>query len=149
MFNVAITRAREQQHLFVSVAAQELPSNSLLRLYLESSRQFNARHRQNDQLDQFQRQLCDALAGHNIETWQGYEIAGTEVDILCRWQGEYLALDLIGFPGPWMDFFELDTYKILQRAKVPMLPISYGLWLKNPSACIERIRSKLTREPQS
>lgn len=143
VFNVAITRAREQQHLFVSVAAQELPSNSLLRRYLESSRQFNARHRQNDQLDQFQRQLCDALAGHNIETWPGYEIAGTEVDILCRWQGEYLALDLIGFPGPWMDFFELDTYKILQRAKVPMLPISYGLWLKNPGACIERIRSKL------
>lgn len=45
----------------------------------------------------------------DLETWPGYSIPGTEIDILCRHENKYLAVNLIGFPGPWANFFEQDT----------------------------------------
>ncbi|QSX37012.1 DEAD/DEAH box helicase [Shewanella sedimentimangrovi] len=139
VFNVTITRAREQQHLFISVDADDLPADNLLARYLKSAREFIASHSQNNHIDDFQRILCEALTGQGIETWCGYELAGTEIDVLCRHSGKYLALDLIGFPGPWQDFFEINTYKILHRAGLNVLPISYGLWTLDPKLCIQRI----------
>lgn len=54
-----------------------------------------------------------------------------------------MAIDLIGFPGPWADFFELNTYKLFKRAGVEVLPISYGLWVVDKQACIAKVVKKL------
>lgn len=79
----------------------------------------------------------------DLETWPGYSIAGTEIDILCRHKNKYLTVDLIGFPGPWLNFFELDTNKLMKRAGVDILPISYGLWVTDKDACIAKISANL------
>ena len=87
--------------------------------------------------------MIKVLSNYQIECWAGYAIAGTEVDLLCRYNGRYLAIDLIGYPGPWADFFELDTYKIFSRAHIEILPISYGLWVVNQAMCINEIARRL------
>ena len=142
VFNVAITRARQKQVLFTSINENILPSNNLLKQYLASVSEFQATHSSVSELDEFQSEVINALTTHQIETWSGYTIAGTEVDILCRYKGHYLALDLIGFPGPWADFFELNTYKIFKRAGIDVLPISYGLWVVDKETCIQQVIKK-------
>ena len=146
VFNVCITRARQRQQLFVSIDENILPPTNLLRRYLMSAGQFEVNHGQNETIDLFQQQLISALKACDVECWSGYHVAGVEVDVLCRLNGKYLALDLIGYPGPWADFFELNTYKILQRAGIEILPISYGLWHIQPQVCLEHILTKLAIE---
>ncbi|MCL2914494.1 DNA2/NAM7 family helicase [Shewanella corallii] len=147
VFNVAITRAREQQHLFISFDAALLPATALVRRYLDSVSDFAASHSQNELVDEFQLAVVDALRERGVETWTGYEVAGTEIDILCRQHGRYLALDLIGYPGPWEQFFELNSYSILRRAGVQVIPISYGLWRTRPQSCIDKIVSSFETRP--
>ncbi|WP_405128528.1 AAA domain-containing protein [Pseudoalteromonas sp. PB2-1] len=147
VFNVTITRARQLQVLFLSVDATQLPKQNLLQKYLTSISEFEAKHSVHNQLDQFQHEVINELNKRAIETWPGYTIAGTEVDILCRYNGRYLAVDLIGFPGPWATFFELNTYKRFKRAGIEMLPISYGLWVVDKHACIEKIVTTMTEIP--
>lgn len=143
VFNVTITRARQKQILFLSIDETQLPENNLLRKYLGSINEFEATHSITSQIDEFQQSVISELDILAIETWPGYTIAGTEVDILCRYNNDYLAIDLIGFPGPWKDFFELNTYKLFKRAGVEVLPISYGLWVVDKEACLQEIIKKL------
>ncbi|WNC68017.1 ATP-binding protein [Thalassotalea nanhaiensis] len=143
VFNVTITRARQKQILFLSIDETQLPEHNLLRRYLSSISEFEATHSITSELDEFQQNVISELDKLEIETWPGYTIAGTEVDILCRYNSHYLAIDLIGFPGPWADFFELNTYKLFKRAGVEVLPISYGLWVVDREACLQKIVKKL------
>lgn len=145
VFNVTITRARQAQHLFLSIDETQLPEQYLLRRYLGSITEFAAVHTHSSDIDDFQRDVIQELTKLKIETWSGYAVAGTEVDILCRYNGQYLAIDLIGYPGPWADFFELDTYKLFSRAKIELLPISYGLWVVDKDTCIHAIVSRLQK----
>ena len=143
VFNVAITRARQKQYLFLSVDTEELPPENLLRTYLESVNEFKAEHEVNLDNDEFQKDVARSLKKMGIDCWPGYTIAGQSIDLLCRKNDIYLALDLIGFPGPWADFFELDTYKIFKRAGINILPISYGVWRQDRQACLDAIAANL------
>jgi hypothetical protein len=89
-------------------------SNNLLKQYLESS---------------------------EAECWQGYEILGTYMDILVRMNKKYVAIDLIGFPGPWNTYFELNTYKVIKRVGINVFTLSYALWLKDREVCDEALMS--------
>ncbi len=139
MFNVAITRAKQEQWLFLSLQADELPNSNLLAQYLKSAGQFEAEHHYQDLLDEFGQSVTQALEEKGIKVWRAYHMAGLELDILCRYGDQYLAIDLIGYPGPWEDFFEVNMYKLLQRAGVSLLPLSYGLWCQQPQLCIDYI----------
>jgi len=142
VFNVAITRARQKQHLFISFDENNLPSQNLLKKYINSISEFKANHITAKTIDEFQADVIKELNKHKIETWSGYAIAGTEIDILCR-HNHYLAIDLIGFPGPWGNFFELNTYKVFKRAGIEVTPISYGLWVADKELCVQHIIKKL------
>ncbi|WP_199610082.1 AAA domain-containing protein [Flocculibacter collagenilyticus] len=143
VFNVTITRARQKQVLFLSIDEATLSESNLLKRYMNSVGQFKAIHLTKPQLDEFQNEIISELKKLKIETWSGYTIAGVEIDILCKHKDKYLALDLIGYPGPWEGFFELDTYKIFKRAGIEVLPISYSLWVINRSVCKEKIVNML------
>ncbi|WP_281559986.1 ATP-binding protein [Thalassomonas sp. RHCl1] len=142
VFNVTITRARQRQVLFLSMDENQLPESNLLRRYLHNMTDFEARHSLSSRIDKFQQSVIRELNDHDIQTWPGYSLAGTEVDVLCRYQGQYLALDLIGYPGPWADYFELTSYKLFKRAGIEVLPLSYGLWVLDKALCIETVTKK-------
>ena len=143
VFNVTVTRARQQQLLFISIDETQLPEQNLLRRYLASINEFEAKHSLTSELDEFQKSVIHSLTAYEIDTWPGYAIAGTDIDILCRYQGQYLAIDLIGYPGSWTEFFEFNTYKLFKRAGIEVLPISYGLWLVDKDACLQEIMTRI------
>ena len=149
MFNVAITRAKQMQWLFLSVQAHELPNNNLLATYLASAGQFQAAHNYVDSLDSFGQSVALAIEGKGITVWRAYHMAGLELDILCRYGNQYLAIDLIGYPGPWADFFDIELYKLLQRAGIKLIPVSYGLWCQQQELCIQYICQQLGIPQQS
>jgi len=143
VFNVSITRARQKQLLFISIDEKILPESNLLRCYLSSIDEFKAKHLITSEIDDFQRSVISSLNCVDIKTWPGYSLAGVEIDILCCFKGQYLAIDLIGYPGPWVDFFEFNTYKLFKRVGIDVLPISYGLWVVDKQACINEIIKKI------
>ena len=71
---------------------------------------------------------------------------GTYIDVLVKKGDQYLAIDLIGFPGPWENHFELNTYKIIKRAGVDIVPLSYALWVKDRSRCLKAILELFTQK---
>lgn len=147
MFNVAITRAKQAQWLFLSVQEHELPNNNLLATYLASAGQFQAAHNYVDALDTFGQSVAHAIEEKGITVWRAYHMAGLELDILCRYGDQYLAIDLIGYPGPWADFFDIELYKLLQRAGIKLIPVSYGLWCQQRELCIQHICQQLGITP--
>ena len=146
MFNVAITRAKQAQWLFLSVQEHELAKHSLLAKYLESAGQFQAAHNYVDALDTFGQSVAHAIEEKGITVWRAYHMAGLELDILCRYGDQYLAIDLIGYPGPWADFFDIELYKLLQRAGIKLIPVSYGLWCQQRELCIQQICNQFKLE---
>ena len=143
VFNVAVTRARTAQYLFITIDEQILPPSNLLKQYLDSIQQFSIEHRQAEQPDRFQSEIIKILVEEGFECWDGYEMLGTYIDVLVRHKDKYLAIDLIGYPGTWSDHFELNTYKLIKRAGINFVPLCYSLWLKDKGACLEAIRKQL------
>lgn len=141
VFNVSMTRARQLQLVYTSVDENTLPVNNLLRRYLTSVGQFIVDHKAEQQPDDFQCEVAQYLETNGFEFWRGYEMLGTYIDILARKNGKYVAIDLIGYPGPWRDYFELDTYKIIKRAGLDVFPLSYALWVKNKTLCVDSLVS--------
>jgi hypothetical protein len=141
VFNVAITRARKKQFIYKSINEASLPANNLLKQYLESLASFTIQHQSEHHPDEFQTEVINALESLGAECWQGYEMLGTYMDILVRMNKKYVAVDLIGFPGPWDTFFELNTYKVIKRAGINVFPLSYALWLKDREVCVEALMS--------
>ncbi len=146
VFNVSITRARQKQKIYKSVDINKLPIKNLLRKYLASVDSFIIEHKSNQQPDEFQNEVITSLQHLNVECWRGYEMLGTYIDVLVRGKKSYIAIDLIGYPGPWQDYFELDTYKVLKRAGVDVLPLSYALWLQDRDACLFAIKKAIESE---
>lgn len=144
VFNVAITRAKEQQIILFSGNEQQLPTNHLLRNYLEDLQYPQSNAIAELPLDDFQQQISNALQQHQIKTWSNYPIAGQLLDILCQRNDKILAIDLIGYPGISQNYFELERYQILRRAGLAMIPISYGIWKLEPELVLNTLLERLT-----
>ncbi|MEM9103288.1 MAG: AAA domain-containing protein [Pseudomonadota bacterium] len=143
VFNVSITRARQTALMFKSIDASSLSPDNLLRQYLASIDSFILEHKSERQADDFQNDVLSTLQDLNIDCWGGYEMLGTYIDVLAKGDNDYLAIDLIGFPGPWEDYIELNTYKVIKRAGIEVFPLSYALWVKDKDRCVEAIRQSL------
>ncbi|OLU24779.1 AAA family ATPase [Pseudomonas sp. PA15(2017)] len=143
MFNVAITRARERQVLLFSGDERQLPTDHLLRRYLESAAEPPAASHQQPEQDDFERALCAALAAHGVVTWTRYPLAGLLLDVFCQRGDRCLAIDLIGFPGDGEGFLELERYRVLARAGLEVVPLSYGLWSQAPARALQALLQRL------
>lgn len=144
MFNVAITRSRQRIYIFTSIDHEILPINNLFREYMESIESaVNVMQVNEIQFDRFQQQVCEVLNGLGITTFRSYPVAGRNVDILCSLGDRNLAIDLIGFPGEFNGFLELDTYYLFSRAGLEIFPLSYGLWSINNELCLKEILGRL------
>lgn len=84
LLNVAITRARHQQHVFHSVKTEQLPANSLLRQYLESiALAPQAATCEGKVLDDFSNEVRTALEIAGFRVWSDYELAGVVIDLVA------------------------------------------------------------------
>jgi len=132
VFNVSITRAKEQQVVFHSVELGDLPSGSLLAEYLNSVKNSgNEEIREDDlpkQADLFAEQVIQQCAQNGIKASLYESVASIPVDILLEKNGKYLGVDLIGYPGHTRESIGIVKQQILDRVGIKLVPVGFVEW---------------------
>ena len=131
VFNVAITRARNEQHIFYSVDSKKLQEKSQLRHYLSSFEQQISEQVNNSlkvEEDVFSKEIQAFLKPFNATIHIGYAITGLSIDLLLEKNNKNLGIDLIGYPGSFVHAFDIERYRILHRVGIQIIPISYLSW---------------------
>jgi len=141
VFNVAITRARARQYLFTSFSPARLKPDSLLALYLAHVQQDAEVHQPNLPVkDCFLSEVCQALHGWGAYTWQAFDVAGLEVDIIFKLGKKKHGINLIGYPGQFQASFNLERYKVLARAGLRTFPLPYSWWYFERNTCLAQLK---------
>ena len=81
-----------------------------------------------------------------LQTWKLFEISGVCIDLLVKSKDDFFGIDLIGFPGEMEDYYSLERYKMIQRGKVKIFPLSYILWRTDQEKCTEAIRKLVLKQ---
>lgn len=141
VFNVMISRARISQHIYISFDHKKLPMGSLLGSYLESitagelSTGLRESTYDNENIEEIRKLFNEC----SFKTYVDYRLAGTNIDIVASDGRKTVGIDLIGFPGRFIDAFSLERYLMFKRANLAIYPISYHEWINNRSECISFI----------
>jgi len=142
VFNVAITRARTKQFIFYSVSPSKLKPESLLRQYIESfDKNSNSKQKQNTEKDKFLKEVSDAFAQKGYKTWEAYKIAGQIIDLIVQKDEKSIAIDLIGYPGKFVDAFSIERYKMLRRAGIVSIALPYTYWFADKEKTLQAVES--------
>ncbi|MCG8462894.1 MAG: Upf1 family helicase, partial [Holophagales bacterium] len=151
VFNVAVTRARSRQHVFTSLnAAQSLPDpTGLLARYLDYLEEVHLGPAPTPSDDPFLTEVHARLEVEGYRVWPAYPVAGMVVDLVLERDGRCSGLDLVGYPGEFAGSFELERYRLFNRAGLPLMPLAYSAWKNDSSGMLERIRRQLRRHGTS
>lgn len=143
LFNVAVTRARQQLVVVTSVGPDDLPPG-LLREYLLHAQGAAPAHSRSDDCEHpFAEQAAAALAQRGLEVWPGFAAAGFAIDLVVTRDQRHLALfcDGAGSSGPADD--PLAQHRILSRAGWAVRRISHRQWHADWYACAEYVEQCL------
>lgn len=145
VFNVAITRARDFQTLFVSCKPEELRSGSKLADYLKYVEQYSAQSQSGESIahDAFQAEICDWLSKRGVESFKNYRVAGINIDIMAIYHGHAVAIDLIGFEGALSGSLPLNQFRLLQRAGLESFLMPYREWREQKEAVLQALMLRL------
>jgi hypothetical protein len=139
VFNVSITRARFRQIVFHSVQPNDLKFGSTLHKFL--SQEIGKLDRVNTDVavvdDDFVNSVKETLEAHGITVWPAFPMTGTIIDLMAKYEDNFVAIDLIGFPGAFEDAFTFDHYKILSRAGIAAFPLAFAHWKFNRGECLK------------
>jgi len=139
VFNVSITRARSIQWIVTSMQ-QPMPGYASLGLFEkyivyieEQERLYESTPRENPYMDEFLSDVISWLQRAGFPQIRvGHLIAGIEIDVVVVQEDKTVCIDLIGYPGPFEDAFQLDKYKVLERIDIPVFPLPYSQWKLQP-----------------
>ncbi|WP_444904409.1 DEAD/DEAH box helicase [Microbulbifer sp. CnH-101-E] len=145
MFNVAVTRAKERQLVAYSISPESLSPEHLLRRYVDFDHEAGLSVPQKVFPCEFAEEVSASLRMAEVRHWVAFPIAGQRIDVVCEYHGRVLGVDLIGFPGEYRYHFTTQTYKVLHRAGVTVLPLPYASWKRDPENCLRRILAVLKR----
>jgi hypothetical protein len=143
VFNVAITRARFRQIVYHSVQPADLKFGSTLHYFL--SQEIEKLDRKTTEIetvdDEFANSVKDVLESHGITVWPAFPMTGTIIDLMVGFENNFVAIDLIGFPGAFEGSCTFDRYKVLSRAGIGVFPLAYAHWKFNQKECLAELLS--------
>ena len=142
VFNVSITRARNYQILFTSLAAEAAPKNSLLARYLSEMQkdpEEAAPTTADGPHDAFLEDVTARLEKHAFCVWPRYAVAGLTVDLVVEKNDKAFGIDLIGFPGDLAPAIDLERYRMFRRAGLSLFALPYSAWQKDAELCVDAI----------
>lgn len=142
VFNVAITRARNEQWSYFSGTVAHLNANSLLAQYLSEIQDLaHSSLPSEHQEDPFLTEVLAALQKENLLVWPHFLLAGIQLDVVIKNPHGVFGLDLIGQPGPCQEALTLSQQAILQRAGMPIFILPYSQWVLRKRATVQAIKS--------
>jgi len=153
LFNVAITRAREQIHIVSSVRPEQLP-DGLLKEYLLYAIKSELPQSSSDRFDsEFEREVCETLRQKDITVYTQFPACGFKIDLVAVKDDVCLGVECDG-PTHFNaqgEYTEKDVWRhtILRRAGWTLVHIPYISWRKNPEACISTIIQALSLTRQT
>jgi len=150
VFNVAITRARHEQYVFVSIDTKEIPKNNMLGTYVAYGKQLlqPQRNKTSAVHDAFLKEVLEALDFDSFDNhWIGYRVAHITLDVLFKTGERYRAIDLIGYPGAYEHAIGIERLRILNRAGITVFPLSFADWYFDKEAVMENLMYFLQGTP--
>lgn len=143
VFNVAITRARTAQHLFLSINPAKVPSQNLLGKYLRFVSQERVHSSPSQHLppqDLFMDEVIGLLKEWGIQSiYQNYLIAGVEIDLVIVHEERTYCIDLVGYPGYYERALPISRWKLLDRIGLKTFAMPYSHWKFEHETCIEAL----------
>ncbi|WP_299898553.1 AAA domain-containing protein [uncultured Aquimarina sp.] len=146
VFNVSITRAKQQQFLYYSFDPKNFKNKHLVIDYLSETRIQYPQNSVEEYMDNFAEEVLEELIQLGIKQEDiivNYPIAGYVMDILVTHKQRTICIDLVGYPGALEKTFSIDQYKTLFRTQIPIITIPYVYWLHNKKECLHHITKKV------
>ncbi|MGJ8673557.1 DEAD/DEAH box helicase [Rubritalea sp.] len=144
VFNVAITRARDEQWVFHSVDYKDLKHDSMLADYLMHIEAGVSDDRVSSlERDAFAAEVLVELKLMGKKATLGGEVAGVVIDIVVHHPEQPMAIDLIGYPGDMQAAVHSKKAHMLSRAGLSLLPLGYFEWQKRREECLVLLQQYL------
>lgn len=145
VFNVAITRARSLQIVYISVAQDQISKENLLSEYLshiESSRAPKSKANQELEHDSFSKEIEQTLVNWGLNRILfNHAISGVIVDLVVVHNQKTYCIDLIGYPGEFQPMLQAYQIDMLDRMGHPIFLLPYSEWHLNRDVTIESLHA--------
>ncbi len=139
VFNVSITRARDEVVVFHSLGQHRRPGSSLLDAWLGSLEK-ERRRKTDASLCRWIGEVAEALSAHGLRCETGLSAGGIPLDLLVHGpRGGHLALDLVGQRGRAGESVSLREQLLLQRTGLRLLPLGIHEWRNDRERCMQSI----------
>lgn len=143
VFNVSITRARREQHVFISSDLKRWNNDLLLVQYLDTIiAQKNLRPEPGNMepMDYFAEEVSAFLRENQIDTiFHQYTVAGFPVDMIIQHGHHTYGIDLVGYPGLMEQAFPPERYQMLNRIGIPVFVLPYSQWRVERVLCEDQL----------
>ena len=153
LFNVAITRARKKQIIFLSKDPKSLPAG-LLKDYIEIVQAYIARNKLSDELkideniykNSFEKEIANSLREEGFEVMAGKTIAGLSADLtVTSPTGKTIVIECDGVEdNVKSNKSQMKKQTLIERSGIQVERISYREWYNTKQGCIERIKDIFT-----
>ena len=150
LFNVAITRARKKQIIFLSKDPKSLPTG-LLKDYIEFVQAYIARNSLKDELNideniyknSFEKELAQALREEGFTVNAGKTLAGLSADLtVTSPSGKTVIIECDGVEdNVKSNKTQIKKQTLMERTGAVVERITYREWYISPDGCIERIKN--------
>lgn len=145
IFNVAITRARIENRVFVSFSTAGRSSRLTSRFlaYAAGERE-NRVKRVKSSTQPCLVDIREAVEALGAEVEEQFELGGRAIDLLCQRGQTCLAVDLVGFPGEAGKAMKLDHHLLLRRAGIELFPVAFDEWSVRREEILQLIRQRIS-----
>ncbi len=150
LFNVAITRAKKKQIIFLSKDPKSLPQG-LLKDYIEYVQAYIAKNNLKEELNideniyknSFEKEIANALREEGFSVIAGKTIAGLSSDLTVQEPaGKTIIVECDGSEDNIKtNKTQIQKQTLLERSGAIVERISYREWYTSPQGCIERIKN--------
>ena len=150
VFNVSITRAKINQHVFISFDEKHLKLKSLTARFINRLENFSAKNKTSQNAtssnDFLQQVLAIIKPIEPDEILIAFPIAGIEIDIVVLKNNKTYCIDLIGFPGVFEEALSLERWRMLERVGLRIFYLPFSKWHYDTELCKKALLKFLEEE---
>lgn len=144
VFNVAVTRARHRQVLFIAEGALAEGAGSLLADYLAGfAAAPSPTPAMSSDTDAIRRELAAELEALGARCRSDFPFAGQTLDLLVLHDERALGVDLVGTASAVGRAWDWAHYRLLERAGLALFPVSAWAWRERRGEVLAALRAAL------
>lgn len=150
LFNVAVTRAKKKQIVFLSKNPQTLP-DGLLRDYIEYVMTYSKQNEikelnnfeENYYKNDFEKEVADELRNIGLNITAGKVISGVSADLFVKYSnGNSLIIECDGIEdNVKIKETPIKKHSLMEKTGIKIERLSYREWTQSKQGCIDRFKN--------